>query len=96
MVRVLKPVGRPALVDFMFTGACFRVLQEIGISDAKRARVESFFAFWFSAVFNFGLVQTCQERAANRLLPPPEALWQVTEDAWKNQALHLLAAAGSL
>jgi ubiquinone/menaquinone biosynthesis C-methylase UbiE len=60
IVRVLKPRGRLALVDFIFTGECVRVLHEIGIADAKRTRVGSFFSFWFSAVLNFGLVRTYQ------------------------------------
>ena len=60
MVRVLKPGGRLALVDFIFTDECVRVLHEIGIGDARRERVGSFFSFWLSAILNFGLVQTCQ------------------------------------
>src|SRR5262249_14215910 len=60
MVRVLKPGGRLALVDFIFTGECVRVLQAIGITDAKRARIGSFLSFWMGAVLNFGLVQTYQ------------------------------------
>jgi hypothetical protein len=58
MARVLKPGGRLALVDFIFTGECVRVLQGIGIADATRARVGSLFSFWLGAVLNFGLVQT--------------------------------------
>jgi ubiquinone/menaquinone biosynthesis C-methylase UbiE len=60
MVRVLKPGGRLVLVDFIFTTECVRVLKVIGIGDAKRTRVGSFFSFWFSAILNLGLVQTCQ------------------------------------
>src|SRR5262245_32813018 len=60
IVRVLKPGGRLALVDFIFTVECVRVLREIGIDDVRRARVGSFFSFWFSAILNFGLVQTYQ------------------------------------
>jgi SAM-dependent methyltransferase len=60
LVRVLKPGGRLALVNFIFTAECVRVFQEMGIADAKRARVGSFLSFWFSAVLNLGLVQTYQ------------------------------------
>jgi SAM-dependent methyltransferase len=68
MVRVLRPGGRLALVDFIFTGECVRVLQAIGIADARRARVGSFFSFWLGAALNFGLVQTYQVTGSKRLM----------------------------
>jgi hypothetical protein len=60
IVRVVKPGGRLALVNFIFTGECVRVLEGIGVAEAKRARCGSFFSLWLSAVLNFGLVQTYQ------------------------------------
>jgi arsenite methyltransferase len=59
MVRVLKPGGRLALVDFIFTGECVRVLQHGGMDDAKRLRVGTI-SFWISAILNFGACQTYQ------------------------------------
>lgn len=58
IVRVLKPGGRFALVDFIFMGQSVRVLHEIGIREVERTRVGSFFSFWFSAILNLGLVRT--------------------------------------
>src|SRR5262249_37653324 len=69
MVRVLKPGGRLALVDFIFMGECLRVLRELGIADAKRARAGSFFSFWLGAVLNFGIVRTYHEAGSK----PPAA-----------------------
>ena len=57
MVRVMKSRGRLALVDFIFTGECMRVLHSLGIADAKRCRLRTF-SFWCNAILNFGLVQT--------------------------------------
>jgi ubiquinone/menaquinone biosynthesis C-methylase UbiE len=68
MVRVLKPGGQLALVDFIFTAECVRVLHKIGISNAKRARVGALFNFWFNAILNFGLVQTFQVMGSKPLM----------------------------
>jgi arsenite methyltransferase len=58
MARVVKPGGRVALVDFIFTGQCLETFRQFGISNLRRQRAGSFFSFWFSAVINLGLVQT--------------------------------------
>ncbi|HKA06361.1 MAG TPA: class I SAM-dependent methyltransferase [Gemmataceae bacterium] len=60
IVRALKPGGRLALVDFIFTGECVRVLHSIGIADARRERAGSLFTYWLTAALNFGLVRTYQ------------------------------------
>ena len=39
MVRVLKPGGLLALIDFIFTAECVRVLREAGAGDAARSRI---------------------------------------------------------
>jgi SAM-dependent methyltransferase len=57
MTRVLKPGGRLALVDFIFTGECVRVLRSLGLADATRCR-RGTFSFWCNAILHFGLVQT--------------------------------------
>jgi SAM-dependent methyltransferase len=54
--RVLKPGGRVALVDFIFTDACVGDLRKFGVeTERKRDR---FISFWVSAILNFGAVQT--------------------------------------
>jgi hypothetical protein len=71
MARLLKPGVRMALVDFIFTRECVRVLQGIGLADVKRARVGSFFSFWSGALLNFGLVQTYRVTARKPPMTAP-------------------------
>jgi ubiquinone/menaquinone biosynthesis C-methylase UbiE len=56
VARVLKPAGRVALVDFIFTGECVEDLRKFGV-EAERVR-DGFTSFWFSAILNFGAVKT--------------------------------------
>lgn len=56
IARVLKPGGRVALVDFIFTDECVDALRRFGV-ETERAR-DGFVSFWISAVLNFGAVKT--------------------------------------
>jgi SAM-dependent methyltransferase len=56
MARVLKPGGRVALVDFIFTDECVEELRKFGV-EADRTR-DGFISFWISAILNFGAVKT--------------------------------------
>ena len=56
VARVLKPGGRVALVDFIFTDECVADLRKFGVV-AKRLR-EGFLSFWISAILNLGAVKT--------------------------------------
>ena len=73
VVRVLKPGGRLALMDFIFTSECKRVLLEIGIADAGRERVGSSVSFWLNALFNFGLVQIYLVTGSKKRQPANES-----------------------
>ena len=56
VARVLKPGGRLALVDFIFTDDCVKDLGSVGV-DADRVR-ERFLSFWISAILNLGAIKT--------------------------------------
>ena len=56
VARVLKPGGRVALVDFIFTDECVGDLRKFGVV-ANRLR-EGFLSFWISAILNLGAVKT--------------------------------------
>jgi arsenite methyltransferase len=56
MARVLKPGGRLALIDFIFTKECVDVLQEAGLADATRSRIGRM-SFWIAAILMLGAFQ---------------------------------------
>ena len=56
LVRVLKPGGKVALVDFIFTDEC---LEDLGADGVQAWRVrDGLLSFWISAILNFGAVKT--------------------------------------
>lgn len=56
IVRVLKPAGRVALADFIFTDDCVADLNNYGVNATRQRDV--FLSFWISAILNFGVVKT--------------------------------------
>jgi len=64
MARVLKPGGKIALVDFVFTDECVEDLWKCGV-EATRER-DGKISFWVTAALNFGMVRTYQVVGAKR------------------------------
>jgi SAM-dependent methyltransferase len=66
MVRVLKPGGRVALADFIFTPEAVRVLRDAGLADVRRVRLSS----WPAVVASLGLVRVYAVTARKPAEPP--------------------------
>ncbi len=56
IVRVLKPGGRLALIDFIFTNECVGVLHNAGLRDARLLRLGGL-GFWVAAILLLGTFQ---------------------------------------
>ena len=56
IVPVLKPGGRVALVNLMFTRQCVSDLEELGVETTRVP--DGRIGFWISAILNFGGAQT--------------------------------------
>jgi len=62
IIRVLKPCGRLALVDFIFTASAVEELRKMGGPDARRSRIGKV-GFWAGAILTLGAVQVYQVSA---------------------------------
>lgn len=56
IARVLRPAGRLALIDFIFTKECVEVLRQAGLSDTRRLRLGGL-GSWIATVLMLGTFQ---------------------------------------
>jgi SAM-dependent methyltransferase len=65
MTRVLKPGGRLALIDFIFTRECAEVLRRLGLEGVRRVRIGGV-RHWIGAILMMGTFQLCAVTATRR------------------------------
>lgn len=69
IARVLKPGGRVALIDYIFTPQCVATLRGAGVENAERKRLESKLHFWIAAILTVGSFQL-YEVSGNKPMRP--------------------------
>lgn len=102
VARVLKPGGRVALADFIFTDDCVKGLARFGV-DTDRVR-NGLLSFWISAILNFGAIKTYfvigkkEGKAMSKLTWSRIAAWRVRRHHLDKRlpAGSMLAAASEL
>jgi arsenite methyltransferase len=72
IARVLRPGGRLALIDFIFTKECVEILRQAGLSNTDRVRLGGL-SFWVAAIMMLGTFQVHAVTAMKPFATAPDA-----------------------